>query len=410
MKTRLGILLLVALLGVATAATGIAPVAAQGTVAAQDTKDLDEIARRINELAKQAEGVAGERTAAAEDVIATKARLDVLLVEKGRAEADLALVQDEVRLKQVELIDLRNKLRDSYLHLERTRISLSESEVAAKELVRASYMAAGEDRTSFALVAGQVNELSLGMAYLSRVSQRTDLVILQLEAFQQAERRESAALTEDEAIVSSEADLLAELEDDLADKFDEVAERESAVATELSSQQTLLNGIDAEIAEIEGELKTLEAEQDRIKKKINEAAGPPDGTASDGGGGGWYRPVPGRISSGFGPRYHPILHYSRMHTGLDMSASSGDPIRATASGTVILAGWNGGYGNTIVVNHGGGITSLYAHQSQLGASVGQKVSAGDVVGYIGSTGLSTGPHLHFEIRVNGVPVDPLPYL
>ena len=109
-------------------------------------------------------------------------------------------------------------------------------------------------------------------------------------------------------------------------------------------------------------------------------------------------------------RIHPIYGTSRMHNGWDMNAAHGDPIRSIAAGTVIFAGVRGGYGNTIMVDHGGGLVTLYAHQSRLGASVGERVSAGEVIGYIGSTGLSTGPHLHFETRVNGNPVDPDRYL
>ena len=122
------------------------------------------------------------------------------------------------------------------------------------------------------------------------------------------------------------------------------------------------------------------------------------------------RPVPGAIRSGYGQRVHPIYGTVRMHSGVDMAAGMGEPIHACRAGTVIQAGWNGGYGNTIVVDHGGGMATLYAHQSSLGASVGAQVGAGQVIGYIGSTGASTGPHLHFEVRLNGSPVDPMPYL
>jgi murein DD-endopeptidase MepM/ murein hydrolase activator NlpD len=93
-----------------------------------------------------------------------------------------------------------------------------------------------------------------------------------------------------------------------------------------------------------------------------------------------------------------------------MRAGSGTPIHACRSGEVVIAGSQGGYGNAVVVNHGGGMATLYAHQSQIAASVGQQVAAGDVIGYVGSTGMSTGPHLHFEVRLSGNPVDPAPYL
>ena len=98
-----------------------------------------------------------------------------------------------------------------------------------------------------------------------------------------------------------------------------------------------------------------------------------------------------------------------MHTGIDIDADTGDPIVAAAGGKVIYAGYRGGYGNTIIIDHGGGMATLYAHQSQLAASTGQEVRLGDLIGYVGSTGLSTGPHLHFEVRINGAHRDPAPY-
>ena len=118
-------------------------------------------------------------------------------------------------------------------------------------------------------------------------------------------------------------------------------------------------------------------------------------------------PVAGRITSGFGVRYHPILHFRRMHTGLDFGAAWGSPIVASADGQVVVAGWTGGYGRAVEVAHGGGIMTLYGHMSGVVATPGQMVRQGQVIGYVGSSGLSTGPHLHFEVRMNGRPVDPM---
>jgi murein DD-endopeptidase MepM/ murein hydrolase activator NlpD len=119
------------------------------------------------------------------------------------------------------------------------------------------------------------------------------------------------------------------------------------------------------------------------------------------------RPVPGRIASRFGPRYHPILHYSRMHTGVDFSGGTGTPVRAASTGEVFSASWRGGYGQCIILLHGGGMSTLYGHLSRIYVRPGQGVKRGQVIGAIGSTGLSTGPHLHFELRRNGAPVNPL---
>jgi murein DD-endopeptidase MepM/ murein hydrolase activator NlpD len=115
-------------------------------------------------------------------------------------------------------------------------------------------------------------------------------------------------------------------------------------------------------------------------------------------------------SSPFGWRIHPILGYRRFHAGLDFAASYGSTIRAADSGIVIFAGWYGGYGKAVIINHGNGLTTLYGHTSEVYVTEGQQVKQGQAIAAVGSTGLSTGPHLHFEVRKNGTPVDPMAYL
>ena len=117
-------------------------------------------------------------------------------------------------------------------------------------------------------------------------------------------------------------------------------------------------------------------------------------------------PVSGRLTSGFGMRRHPVLGYLRMHKGLDIAAPMGAPIRAAMDGTVTMAGRAGGYGNFVKLNHASGMATGYGHMSRIAVSNGERVRAGEVIGYVGSTGMSTGPHLHYELWKNGVPVSP----
>ncbi len=117
----------------------------------------------------------------------------------------------------------------------------------------------------------------------------------------------------------------------------------------------------------------------------------------------------GPVTSPFGPRCLPNGDCS-FHPGIDIAASTGTPIHAAAAGTVIYAGWMDGYGNLTVIDHRGGLATAYGHQSSIAAGVGSTVSQGGVIGYVGCTGYCFGPHLHFEVRVNGEPVDPLGYL
>lgn len=128
------------------------------------------------------------------------------------------------------------------------------------------------------------------------------------------------------------------------------------------------------------------------------------------GSGQMQLPCLGEITSGFGWRTHPVLGYDRFHAGLDIGADYGTTIHAAEQGIVMFAGWYGGYGNAVIIDHGGGITTLYGHSSELYVVEGQSVSRGQAIAAVGSTGLSTGPHLHFEVRREGEPTDPMAYL
>jgi murein DD-endopeptidase MepM/ murein hydrolase activator NlpD len=121
-------------------------------------------------------------------------------------------------------------------------------------------------------------------------------------------------------------------------------------------------------------------------------------------------PVAGPVTSPFGARTSPTTGAQEFHEGIDIGAAQGTPIRAAASGTVTFAGQMSGYGNVVILSHTGGLQTRYAHQSAMSVTAGQTVAAGEVIGVVGATGEATGPHLHFEVRLNGVAVDPAPYL
>lgn len=189
----------------------------------------------------------------------------------------------------------------------------------------------------------------------------------------------------------------------------ELAVRQHEEARDTIQQRAVLAEARARRAELEDSLDAQEADSSKIAAALLRLNRTPAGMARRmvAFSGRLIQPVPGGVVSTFGMRYHPILHRSRLHAGVDMSGSTGTPIVAAASGVVVFSGVMRGYGNVVVLDHGGGISTLYAHCSARLAHEGQSVAQGQVIARVGSTGLSTGPHLHFEVRRNGSPVNPL---
>lgn len=180
----------------------------------------------------------------------------------------------------------------------------------------------------------------------------------------------------------------------------------SVVAGELRAQYAQLGSIEQQKQRYIAETQQLEAESAAIAAFL----GGKTDSAPTVSPKGMSWPVRGPVTSGYGWRTHPIFGTRRFHTGIDIGAASGTPIGAAASGAVVFAGAKTGYGNTVIVYHGGGISTLYGHMSSIGAGNGAQVTRGQSIGRVGCTGYCTGPHLHFEVRVNGNHVDPMGWL
>ena len=196
----------------------------------------------------------------------------------------------------------------------------------------------------------------------------------------------------------------------------QIVKQDKEVLTELDENKQEIEDKKSQIenkkVELEKLKSELEKEENELESEIEKIAAQSvvNGEGQVISSGSW--PVPGhsRISSPYGYRIHPIFNTKKMHTGIDIPAPTGTPEVAIDSGKVIFSGTKGGYGNTVMIQHDDGKVTLYGHNSKLAVSVGQRVKKGQVVAKIGSTGNSTGPHLHFEVRINGKHVNPVPYI
>ncbi|GMQ85260.1 MAG: M23 family metallopeptidase [Acidimicrobiia bacterium] len=373
---------------------------------ADDLNDqLDDVTHQIDALAGQIDSATANSSRLAADVRAAGGRMDEVVGALDALGDELGLVRAQLVVKEGALREARTGLYEQYQVLAITRGELAEARAGAAAWAVETYMSAGSGVPEIAFSAKAWNDLIVGIGYLERVTESGALTAQRFEVLLSDEEDTGIEIEATEAALDEEVVSLDATRAEMERVQGELDAKRVELEVELERQRSLLAAVEAQIAELEGELVSLEKEEDGIRSLIAARAtsgGPKPGRL--------FRPVPGVIESGFGPRFHPILGYSRMHNGLDMHCPSGDPIVAAEAGTVILAGNKGGFGKTTMIDHGGGIVTLYAHQSRFAVSTGDTVGAGQLIGECGSTGLSTGPHLHFEVRVNGEPVDPADYL
>ncbi|MBW4693673.1 MAG: peptidoglycan DD-metalloendopeptidase family protein [Lyngbya sp. HA4199-MV5] len=230
----------------------------------------------------------------------------------------------------------------------------------------------------------------------------------QLKQLYRADQQLLSSFKQDTDRIDQQRDRVEQQKNQIALLKQQLLAQKAEFEAQASSQQTMIERLRSDRRALEVAETQLLQDSRNIGLLIQQRVG--NGGIAFRGTGQMIVPCLGEITSGFGWRVHPILGYQRFHSGLDFGADYGTTINASDSGTVIFAGWYGGYGNAVIIDHGGGITTLYGHASELYVSEGQTVQRGQPIAAIGSTGLSTGPHLHFEVRQNGDPVDPAAYL
>ena len=327
---------------------------------------------------------------------------------KDALQDEIDTVQAQIDVYNGQLTEVENRLSEIEAQKEQKQNDLENTKQTFMTRLRAMYVSGDNSMLNVLLSANDFGDFLYRDQLLSSVTDHDNAIMEQLKAdIKAVEELETQANEEKQEIQSIKSEVDAKRAE-LGDRMKEM----TAVISELEGQKSgLEDQLDEYAAAIDEFEAKIQAEAAAAAKNNNSSASqsPSYSGGAKPNAGGWVWPCPGfyYISSYVGPRW------GRTHNGLDIAGGSiyGKPIVAARAGTVIDAGWNsGGYGNYVMINHGDGFITIYGHMSSVAAYNGQSVSAGQVIGYVGNSGRSTGPHLHFEVRLNGSVEDPLDYV
>lgn len=345
-------------------------------------RQLEEVSRQIEAqnqklttVKKKENSILGQVQNLEKDMQKTQSDLEYLSGRVDYLQSSLAVTRDEIGILESEL-EKQNEILN-----QRLVFIYEEGDISYLEVL---------------LGAEDMQDFLVRYDLLNRILQQDRDLIATVQAKKEALSSKKNALENQKAALEDNQLSQKQKQKQLDDQIDEKKEILSDVQKEKKAYQRAL-------AELEASSRQLEAMIQQMQ-----SSGEPDKA----GTGTFSWPVPGynTITSDYGMRYHPILKVNKLHTGIDIGVPSGVNILAADSGTVIYSGWMGGYGQVVVIDHGSGLSTLYAHQSTILISNGKAVNKGQVIGKVGSTGWSTGPHLHFEVRKNGTPVNPHSYI
>ncbi|MDZ7961726.1 MAG: peptidoglycan DD-metalloendopeptidase family protein [Aulosira sp. DedQUE10] len=340
------------------------------------------------------------------------------------------LVKERDRLTNLQtaaensLTGLKQNLQTTDSHIQDSELRLSQASQRLQELETDLAIAAvSYEERQIATVARlrflQRSPASQGWGILLQSENISDFISRrhQLKLVYQADRPILTKLNQQAKVINQQKTAVEQQKNEIALIRQQLLAQKSDYQAQAQSQSDLIERLNSDRLALEAAQNQLEQDSKNLEALIQQKVAQAQAkTNSDSksviirGTGMFTYPSDAPKSSPFGWRIHPILGYRRFHAGLDFAASYGSTIRAADSGTVIFAGWYGGYGKAVIIDHGNGITTLYGHTSELYVTEGQGVQRGQAIAAVGSSGLSTGPHLHFEVRRDGTPQDPASYL
>ena len=385
---------LVLAFALATAASAQTPESEKAEVDARIAALQAEIA-----AAKEHEGVlTSQLSAVVAELEDAQAAVESAQSSVSALEAELSTAQDRLDLLTARLVRQTERL-------ERLQVEYQKAVAILEARVRAAYIDEPPDVLAFLVSASSFDEIIDSVELLSRIGQQDQRIARQVEKARAQAAAERKATIRTKRLQAATVSVIAARTAEARIARDRLAVDRDRLATVESLKSSALTDTRETRQEYLQEVEALAAQSAALAARIREAQADAGSTGTgQPSAAGLVWPCDGVVVSGFG------LRWGRMHEGIDIGCAYGTPNRAAAAGTVIYSGWLGGYGNLVVVDHGNGLSTAYAHASSLLVGVGQSVAQGETVSLVGSTGNSSGPHLHFEVRVNGQAVDPLYYL
>ena len=376
------------------------PLASQGASTAQ-------LADKIAETRSKISRKKGTERVLSSDIQQWSSKIDRLEGKIGSLQARQGEIEADLAAKKAELAEIQSALRSERARLVRLRARLAVTQRMLERRLVEMYVADRPDALSVVLNSDGFAELLERGEFIRRIADADRNIVTVVRTAKRDAARTEAKL---DTLEGRQREITAAVE---ARRNEVAAVKMELIGTRVGYQRTregkarALSSVREDRQSLEGHLDGLEKEQAAIQARLAAAQHAAPSSAAGPikrGSGQLIWPASGPISSGFGMRW------GRLHAGIDMPLPNGTPLRASDGGRVMIAGWTGGYGNYTCIQHTGSMSTCYAHQTSIGVGVGQNVSQGQVIGASGNTGNSTGPHLHFEVRINGSPVDPMGYL
>lgn len=335
--------------------------------------------------------------------------------------AKLKQIQADLDAANARLQSIRSRQAEINAQIVQTQNEIVKMEAYLKarqnvlnRRVRAIYMHGQLNYLEVILGANSFSDFANRVELLKRVIRSDYNLILEIQKQKAAIEAKKAQLEEDKRQLDALAAEAEKTQQEIAAKKAEQQKVLDAAKSNKAAAAQMEQDLNAQLASVRNLIQQRLAAAEAARQAAQQASSDEGGGGSDDnyvqgtGAMGW--PCSGPITSPFGYRTHPIFGTTIFHAGIDIGVDYGTPIHAADSGVVVYSGWISGYGNAVIIDHGGGISTLYGHNQSLAVSEGQSVSKGSVIAYAGSTGNSTGPHCHFEVDVNGSPVNPMGYL